>query len=212
VKDNKHFMLDIESTGPHPEDSALQVGLVEVDYDGVRWCPGRELEFALHHPGQPETAFAKKKLRALYTRCNAEPPQTVEAYRAKMLDFFRECGVTGQEVRIMGMNAAMMDVPLLNHHRLLERPGYLQIPGEDREVAVGDHHYRVYEIVGALSFAANLLGIGSSEVKDRAWALAGSDSIPGEVHDAIYDCHRQIRLLNGALQLVRNHFMPRPLS
>lgn len=204
----KHFMLDIESTGIdwHTED-LLQVGILEVTWQGRQWEPGRSLEFIQHSPRKPESEFAKQHMTDMYRRCNEAQSMPVEIARDRIINFFHECGAGGVEnTYLMGWNASNFDIPFLVHKGYLQSSRY--VTGEDgKDRQVGDFHYRVYEIGGAVSLVQNVLN-----VRDRAGVITAArasfpvpaDKMPaGKEHDALYDCYSQLALLNGLIALAR---------
>lgn len=200
----KHFMIDIETTGIDPtKEDLLQVGALEVDFKDGYWQPGRSIEIMLHSGAQPTTAFAKKHMAALYARCNQAPFIANAEVRDQLLAFFRECGSNPPDVYLMGWNASNFDVPFLTHDRVLVQSTYQQ-NADGTETRVGDFHYRIYELGGAVSLAQNALGFGM----DRAGLLSHARDIApfthlpeGKEHDALYDCYSQLRLLNGLIKL-----------
>lgn len=193
----KHFMIDIETTGVSFEkDEILQLAVLEVDYDAKRrqWVPGRSLEMFFGIDHGPLTDFAKENQAALYAQCQTGPVHTRAAARPELLSFFKSCGAEGRAVFLMGLNAAGFDVQMCHAKGVLVPPGY----GLDGSL-VGDHHYRVYEITGALEFAADAMGIERSVIHHLTPTLV----LPGRTaHDALYDCYQQLNLLNTALQMV----------
>lgn len=200
----KHFMIDIETTGIDPaKEDLLQVGVLEMDYREGYWWPGLSLEIIQHSGRQPTTAFAKKHMAPLYAKCNDAPYQSPERIREQILAFFRECGANPPEVYLMGWNASNFDVPFLMHHRVLVQSTYQQ-NADGTETRVGDFHYRVYELGGAVSLAQNILGYGNDReglLKVAKEAMTETHLPIGKEHDALYDCYSQTRLLNGLIRL-----------
>lgn len=206
----KHFMLDIESTGIEPkEEDLLQVGILELDYANGFWQPGRSFEETQFTERKPTSSFAKEHMTALYEKCNNTQPMLVETFRAKILAFFEECGAKTPDVYLMGWNASNFDVPFLIEKGYL-RPSKYE-PGPDgKDVRVGDFHYRIYEIGGAVSLVQNALNYA-----DRGTLLKDAEELgqkfgptfilpAGKEHDALYDCWKQTRLLNGLIYLARH--------
>jgi hypothetical protein len=154
----KHFMLDIESTGINPEkEDLLSVGILEVDLVDGYWRPGRSFEELQFTSRQPESEFAKKHMAALYERCNQTQPITPETLREKVVAFFESCGAKTPDAYIMGWNASNFDVPFLIAKGVLKPSEYVSGP-DGKDVRVGDFHYRIYELGGAVSIAQNVLG------------------------------------------------------
>jgi hypothetical protein len=202
----KHFMIDIETTGIDPaKEDLLQVGVLELDFKEGYWWPGKSLEITQHTGRQPVTAFAKKHMTALYEKCRNQPWLSPELFRENLLQFFRECGANPPDVYLMGWNASNFDIPFLMHHRVLV-PSTYQQNADGTETRVGDFHYRIYELGGAVSLAQNVLGYG----EDRTGLLnVAKESMTethlpaGKEHDALYDCYAQVRLLNGLIRMMQ---------
>ncbi len=198
---NKHFMLDIESTGVSLQrDKVLEIGILEVDFIDCLWKPGAEFRQLIHYPGQPESQFAKEHMAPLYARCNEAPFLATGAVRSRLVGFFAGCGVSGHGVLLMGWNAANFDVPMLHAHGLLVPPGYSTVNGVDSQV--GDHHYRIYEMCGAVQLAQDVLQERWETLKPRVLAAGGQEP-EGKAHDALYDCYQQVRILNGLIEVIR---------
>ena len=78
----KHFMLDIESTGiDSSKEDLLQIGILEADFDGNKWVAGRTLEIIQHTDKKPESVFAKEHMAKLYEVCNRAPKWEAENIR-----------------------------------------------------------------------------------------------------------------------------------
>lgn len=199
---DKHFMLDIETTGVSLDtDDVLEIGVVEMLPTDDGWAAGREFHQVVHSTRQPTSEFAKKHMPAVYAASNKASPLAFSVIRGLLTIFFAECGKTGHDVLICGWNAANFDVPFLQKKGFLVPPGYLTVDGKDTQV--GDHHYRVYEMCGAFQLMADVKRLSYEQVKEAA-AKAFPSSLPaGKDHDAIYDCHKQIKLLNGLIAMGR---------
>jgi hypothetical protein len=203
----RHFMIDIEATGIDPTcEDMLAIGLLEATFDGNFWQPGRSKEWIVHTDRQPESSFAKEHMVELFKRCNAAPEITRTRLRWEVLEFLRANGdTTGPEdTYFMGWNASNFDLPFLCFKEILVKNRYEPGPdGKDR--MVGDFHYRVYEIGGAVSVIQD-----ARRENDRGKLLAEARRVapgmkfpPGKEHDALYDCYRQLHLLNGLIELGR---------
>ena len=197
------FMIDIEATGVDQEkDVILEIGILETRFDGRFWQPGREFHKILHYAGEPESEFAKTHMVELYKRCNDAPHTTIASTREEMLAFFKECGHTGHGVVFMGWNSMNFDVPFLNKVGYLKAPGYETVNGED--IRVGDHHYRQYEMSGVIQFVQDVLGRDRDTVLKEAEETDHTITLPeGKEHDALYDCYKQLKLVNGLISLTR---------
>jgi len=201
----KNFMIDIETTGiGSAENDVLQIGVLEMIWNGDIWTPGKTFEHVCHTDKKPESAFAKEHMAPLYERCNAmnrsfSDPVTI---RECLLKYFSECGETPPNVFVCGWNASNFDMPFLFDKKMLVPSYYETIDGQD--VMRGDVHYRVYEIGGSLQLARDVLGMPAGEVAKKARELCPEVELPaGEEHDAIYDCYSQLKLLNGLIRLLR---------
>lgn len=205
VKREKHFMIDIETTGIDPkENDLLQIGIVEMDFKNGFWYPGKSFELIQHSPKQPESEFAKEHMKALYKTCNRAKPISVEEVRGRMLEFFRSCGAKPPYVYFAGWNASNFDIPFLVHHGYLVPNKYvMDEKGKDR--MVGDFHYRIYEMGGALSLAQDVFQYeGRNDTIEKLANLDPIVSLPkGKEHDAIYDCYKQMKILNGLIIAMR---------
>lgn len=194
----RQFMLDIETTGVDPlNDEVLQIAVVEMTFENGLWTSGRKLNFFQHTDRQPETSFAKAHMQELFAKCQAQPLIPIAEVRQKILQFFLDCGAKSPNVFISGWNVGIFDLPFLSHH------GYLKPARYEEGKLVGDCHYRVFELSGALQFVANLKG--KSEINpliNEALRLFPPPE-EGTRHDALYDCERQIQMLNGLLELAR---------
>lgn len=198
----KHFMIDIETTGIDPtKEDLLQVGILELNLVNGRWAYGRSLELLQHSGRRPMSSFAKEHMAALYDKCNAAPWISPEELRAKILAFFRECGAEPPNVYLMGWNASNFDVPFLVHNRVLVPSSYVPGP-EGKDVMVGDFHYRIYELGGAVSLAQNILGYQDRNALLKTAKGMFEMALPaGKEHDALYDCYAQTQLLNGLIAM-----------
>lgn len=200
----KHFMVDIEATGVDLDrDDILEVAFLECDYVDGFWRPGRTFEGIQSYKGQPVSEFAKKHMSELYSLCNQAEYWASFIWRSRINDFFRQCGVQGQDVYLMGWNASNFDVPMLNRKGWLEPPGYRTKP-DGTDQPTGDHHYRIYELGGALSLAQNVLSIPRKDVIEKAKAAYDMEMPPGKEHRALWDCYSQLRFLNGLIKLIEN--------
>lgn len=198
-----HFMIDIETTGVNRwTDEILEIGIVEMlpGEDGY-WRPGREFQTFVHSNRAPISQFAREHMTEVYRKANDTIYRPAEVIREDIVKFFADCGKVGHDVLLCGWNASNFDMPMLHGHDFLEEPGYQTINGVDKQI--GDHHYRVYEMCGALQLLADIKGQPYPVLRDEAQAAYDMPMPAGKAHDAIYDCHRQIKLLNGMIKLGR---------
>lgn len=200
----KHFMIDIETTGiDQTKEDLLQIGILELNIVNGRWVFGQSLKLIQHSGRRPQSSFAKKHMAAIYDECNAAPWISPETMREQILAFFRLCGAESPNVYLMGWNASNFDIPFLVHNRVLVPSSY--VPGPDgKDAMVGDFHYRIYELGGAVSLAQNVL-----RYSDRNALLTTAKTIcdmglpEGKAHDALYDCYAQTQLLNGLIEMTK---------
>src|SRR5690606_39907279 len=84
-------------------------------------------------------------------------------------------------------------------------PSKYETGPDGKDVRVGDFHYRIYELGGAVSLAQNVLGYSDRQALTEAAREAYPElELPeGKEHDAIYDCYRQLRMLNGLIRMTR---------
>lgn len=185
------------------ESDILQIAFLElVRNDGGYWIPGKHFNKLIHTGKKPKTQFAKEHLHELFEKCREAPQQTVEEVRQEILAYFRSCGAGSPYVYLTGWNITMLDIPMLTHYGYL-KPFYRQtINGVD--VAHGDFHYRVDEIAGRISQMMDILNM-----RDRNELIELADHncpfpivLPeGTAHDALYDCYKQTRVMNGLIRL-----------
>lgn len=220
---NKHFMIDIETTGTNKEtDDVLEIGIVPIELDNEGyWCPEwvndpngvgkifKELHLVIYSHTQPENAFAKEHMSELYKKCNETNPLSHYKWAKDCIQDFIHEGVSlegGYDPKFfMGWNASNFDVEFLIQKGILDPSTYIEIDG--KEVLRGDAHYRIYEQTGALNLLLNATGFS----KKTLFAL-GNDLIPehikcelprGKQHDALYDCYDQINMMNGMIALAK---------
>lgn len=221
---NKMFMVDIETTGtilrPHPMNleekpsKILQIAFLELlwSQEANMWQPKNTYEWLAYHE-MPEklNPFQEKFQKGLFERCEkSRQIQDPLEVRKQMLEFFRSCGVKPPlGVVLCGWNASNFDIPFLNRDQFLHAP----YTDNDTDQLIGDHHYRIYELGGAIQFAENKLRFQvdrkdlCKKAEDIGWSemfkAFGIDQVAiktnrGE-HDAVYDCYNQTAILNGLL-------------
>lgn len=199
-------MIDIEATGIDPaREELLSVGILEVEWNGNFWVAGRGREWIVRYEGEPQSEFAKEHMVELFRKCNDAPLLTTERLRWEVLEFLRSCGPKGcDDTYFMGWNCSNFDLPFLIAKGVLQAGRYETIDGKDK--MVGDFHYRIYEMGGAVSLTQNV-----KSYKDRGKLLADARDMdvepkafpPGKQHDALYDCYTQLKTLNGLIKIAR---------
>ncbi|NBO09756.1 MAG: hypothetical protein EBV30_10560 [Actinobacteria bacterium] len=203
---NKHFMVDIETTGVNPiTDEILQIALVEMNYDQnkLAWIPGRDWVFTQGSRKVPVGEFANKHMTHLYAKCNDLPFVAPETVRQKMLSFFQECGAQSPRIYFSGLNVVGFDLVFLTHHQYLSKN--TRVVKDGKEEFRGDFHYRAFDLSGALVLAQSVVREADrNALIERCVNLGGHVDLPQGLkeHDALYDCYRQIKLANGLIKLL----------
>ena len=197
------FMIDIETTGVDlKSDKILQIAMVAVKLSkSGYWTPLGEFNFYQHADDQPSNPFAKKHMVEVYERSNkAEYIDPVEV-RKMLLGFFEKYhGIS--PVHFLGWNAAGFDIPFLVRDKYLQKSRYEKVDGEFS--LVGDFHYRIYDIGSILQFVRDQMGIQRDVLTDVAQKIYPELPLPeGKEHDALYDCYKQIRILNGLIKYMK---------
>ncbi len=194
---NKLFMLDIETSGVDPlKDEVLQIAILEMNFLGGYWEKGKIFNFFQHSDRKPDSKFTIEHMQEIFAKCNAAPVVPAAEVRQKILAFCRECGSDAPNIFFAGWNAGIFDLPFLAHH------GYLFPAKYENDRLVGDCHYRIYEISGALNLVANVRG--SNEINAvLKEAQKMSPKLEGSRHDALFDCERQMNILNALIRMLR---------
>lgn len=205
-----HFMIDIETTGLEPEnDEIMQVAIVAVwrDYQTGFWNPGGDSSSYCPSSSQfnfyqkikqttmPRDDFAKEHMTEMYDKCKALTYDIHSTVRERILTFFRHAGAE-HPAPLMGWNLGILDIPFLTAHKYL-------IKGDN--IYQGDFHHRLYDVRSACKFQADLMGIEEKIMREVAYAAYPELEMPDGVgkHDALHDCYRQIRILNGLIRLAK---------
>ena len=215
------YMIDIETTGVNKKtDDILEVAVLELDWDAdiKFWRPGRSFREIIHTEREPENAFAKEHMAGLYAECNNCDPDRHTAGRLKrhLYIWLHNLGSLGFTWNNMGghiaapkfftgLNASTFDLPFMFEKGLLT-PSYYAYEIDGKEVLRGDAHYRVYEMTGAILAAVDSTGMSWQTVKALVNELAPDlfELPKGKLHDALYDCYKQARDLNGIIALNRS--------
>jgi hypothetical protein len=194
---NKLFMIDIETTGVDPrKEEVLQIAIIEMNFLGGFWEKGKTFSVYLHTDQKPTTKFALEHMKEIYEKCNKAPKVPNEEIRQSILKFCDDCGASPPNIFFAGWNAGIFDLPFLEHHKLLIPAKY------ENDQLVGDCHYRVYEISGALHLVANIRGNNEiNTVLKEAQKM--SPKLSGSRHEALFDCERQMHILNALIKMLR---------
>lgn len=201
---HKHFVTDCETTGTDPKtDDILQLAFLEADFDGEYWVPGKEFEMVLHSERQPAYEFAKQHLSKLYKQANDTPFIDPSVVREYILRFFKDCGAD-LPVHLMGYNIGVFDLNFYETKGVLKKYGR---DPQDKEKKWGDFHYRAYEIRGVVDLAENLFLETHKEIADQAVEDDKTIKLPQgrKAHDALYDCYRELKILNGIIKRFRGN-------
>ncbi len=216
MKREKHFMIDIETTGVNQEtDEILEIGIVEIENvsmtNGAYWyLTGRQFHKVLHSNRQPESEFAKKHMTALYELCNDTPEsENYEKARREIFQFIHpndwndEFKEHSEPKLFMGWNASNFDMPFMFNKGLLRPSYYTQVNG--KETLCGDVHYRIYEQTGSVQLLSDVTGLDRKTIEVLAMDLNPTNiKLPeGKEHDALYDCYKQIIMQNGLIKIGR---------
>ena len=201
----KLFMIDIESTGvDQSKDDIIEIGIVQMlkSGDGFYTPHGGIFHRILGTTKVPESEFAKKHMRALYDKSHREP--IIEPYivRERVIEWLKIHGSLGSEnTQFCGWNCSTFDLPFM------VKKGYLLPSGYDEnDNLIGDFHYRPYEMSGAIELLSGILGYSRKTIISLANEEKNKPEIKipeGKQHDAVYDCFKQIDLLNGLIALGR---------
>jgi hypothetical protein len=101
---------------------------------------------------------------------------------------------------MMGLNATTFDIPYLTHKGYLQKP----VPDQNNKLS-GDYHYRIYELKGAYNVAKDVLKVDDQTLFAMAEDACPEITLPpGGKHEALYDCYKQLKVLNGVIRLLRN--------
>ena len=194
---SKLFMLDIETTGVDPlTEEVLQIALIEMNFVGGFWEKGKIFNVFIHSDRKPESKFALEHMKDIYERCNKVAVNSPAKVRDQILAFCDECGANPPNIFFAGWNAGIFDIPFLAHHGFLNPAKYIN------DKLTGDCHYRVYEISGALNLVANVRGHNEVNTILRE-AQKMSPKMEGSRHDALFDCERQMHILNALIKMMR---------
>lgn len=217
MKREKHYMIDIETTGVDQKtDDILEIGIVEIETgftvaaNGTFWHPtGRVFHEVLYSDRKPESEFAKKHMKALYDRCNNTPGKHFLQLANEIRCFVHNLpsidleNIDLEPKYFMGWNASNFDMPFMFLKGLLIPSYYQQVNGKDK--LLGDAHYRVYEQTGSVQLIADMTGLDRKTIEALAMDLnpTGLKLPDGKEHDAIYDCYKQIIMQNGLIKIGR---------
>lgn len=194
---NKLFMIDIETSGVDPQkDEVLQIAIMEMNFHDGYWAKGKTFNFFQHTDLKPTTKFTIEHMKEIFDRCNAAPLVPAAEVRKQILAFCKECGADAPNIFFCGWNAGIFDIPFLQHH------GYLFAAKYENDQLVGDCHYRIYEISGALQLVANVRGNNEINTVLKEAQRMGP-KLEGNRHEALYDCERQMHILNALIKMLR---------
>jgi oligoribonuclease (3'-5' exoribonuclease) len=195
----KYFMLDIETMGTDSiADDILEIGILELSVVNGFYQPGRAYSRTLFTAQKPKNDWIATNHKELLEKCRKVPMVSANKVRAEILEFFKSCGATGPAM-LMGLNLMSLDIPFM------VQKGFLcPSTSQDSVTLKGDFHYRIYELRGSINTACEVLGLDEKTMLQRAEsAFPDIELPPGKKHEAIYDCFRQTRMINGIIRLLR---------
>lgn len=200
MTDKRMFMIDIESTGVDIIlDDILEIAIVQMDWVAGYWSPGVHYQTYVHCSKEPESEFAKKHMVEVYRQANRAEKRPARYIRNEIVDFLDiVCHRKGHDVIFCGWNL-QFDLGMLHQNNMLQRPGIVN------DLNVGDHHYRTYEMSGAISLACDVTGLSREDLIAEAAQAYPMDLPDGKEHQALFDCYKQIKTLNGVIRLVRDN-------
>lgn len=195
----KHFMVDLESMGTDFEsDDIIEIAILEcIPTASGTYIPGKSYSRILHTSQKPKNDWIRNTHKDLLEKSRKVPMITSDKVRMEILGFFQSCGVN-ELAMLMGLNASTFDIPYL------VQKGFLKKPQSSGMKITGDYHYRIYELRGAFSLAKDVLELNDQELFRQADQVTQDIQLPnGKSHQALYDCHKQLKTLNGVIRLLK---------
>jgi DNA polymerase III epsilon subunit-like protein len=180
-----YYMLDCETMGTNPEtDDMLEIGILELfDFDGFL-MPGRAYNRKLFTSQKPKDDWIATNHADLIRECRKVPMIEPEKVRAEVLKF---CGPG--PINLVGLNVMSLDVPFML------AKGFFK---------PGDFHYRIFEMRGSINTACRVLRLEEKALYEEANRAFPEIELPeGKKHQALYDCYKQTKTLNGIIRLLR---------
>lgn len=213
MNENLKIMVDIETIGNSvPDAPILSIAMVSCKKnESGFWVPGKSVEVLCHTDREPETVFAKEHQRQLYADCKARGEKEKWVVAKSISDFLESHDESGDEGPsfFMGWNAAGFDIPILVKNGLLTPPVYVKVPGEDREVLVGDFHYRILDVQSIYNFVReNVTGCPRDRRAFDESLIQMRSPVPMTAnpfvkHTALNDCMNQVNTLNKLIMIAK---------
>lgn len=201
---NSVIMIDIETTGVDKQkDDILQVGMVKckVMENGHLTSNGETFCETIHSKRTPSDYFAKKYMSGLYERCNSTNTSYDYKYVSSLMKEFIHSD--GEEPKFfIGLNASGFDLPFCFEKGLLTPSSYVDT--DDGQKIVGDVHYRVDEMTGLRLACEKVTGLSWKTIGSLADDISGFIQDENKDHDALYDCHKQIKFHNALIDILKS--------
>lgn len=201
MKKQIKFMLDLETDGVnYKQNSILEIGIVAMEFKNGYWHPLKDhFHRIMYSSKQPSSEFARKYQKELYEKCNKSLHKDLKKVKKEMFDFFKNHGVDKPEISFAGYNVGHFDLPFMHHNDLLIVSRY------NGEQLISEYDYTPFEIGGILHLFSNHLNLS---IEDTYHYLKDQDPVikdipKGSEHTAIYDNYIQIKVINGALSLLK---------
>lgn len=206
----KIFMVDIETTGvDFIRDDILQIAILALEQNkNGYWEPDALFEKHLKTDKLPKDPFALTYMGPLYAKSREIPDfEFPHAVRGEIKGWLAQQGAFNMAIPC-GHNAAAFDLPFLFGKGYAKPPAY-----DSNNVPSGDFHYRVYELNGSINILSDILRVDRKVVLQTAlergehspYLPKMPELLPGRrEHDAVFDCYKQTKILNGLICLGRN--------
>ena len=188
----KHFMLDIETMGTDPiGDDVLEIAFIELNVVEGYFNPGRVYTRKLFTAQKPKDEWIAINHKELLKQCHKVPMISAEKVRAEILDFFKLSGEIGR-AKLVGLNLMSLDIPFMLAKGFLKKD---------------DFHYRIFEMRGTINTACMALDMDEKQLYSAAEGVYPEIQLPeGKKHEALYDCYKQLKVLNGIIRLLRRDY------
>lgn len=202
---NDIFMIDIETTGVDKEkDDIIEIGIVHAKRMefGLFFVPKRVYhrtlptdkepsEWAKGYPGQV-TIF--KQCQEKFLRGERNDATSMRFLREELQAFFERSGV--KSPMLSGLNIVGFDIAFLKRDGILKD---------------GDHNYRSWCLTPLIETICHVNGVDSQASKEREKVTEHLEKatpfdlyVPGSEggeHTAIYDCQKELRVLNSIIAM-----------
>lgn len=201
------FMLDIETTGTNKEtDDVLEVAAVHMRMDNGFLVPTDTFvqafpsckepsDWAKQHPAQLKLYDVSRNLHQSTPKELLDPFVMACDARFAITEFFKKCEPKEKPV-IFGLNVANFDLSFLLKKSFLKEE---------------DYSYRIFDVTPVIEFVMltfNKRKEDRNPLIEKAFEAGylPSGMPTGSQHGGLWDCHRQIKMLNGFMQMARSGF------